>query len=101
MNLLFSEYLKAGGDWLRSTLVMAQTSTQSNEISGVEEFIMYKDLRKELGKTQADELRSRKRLQQLACSASDTPYVMPHPDFPNDPDAGFNMTSVRIYRSER
>ena len=84
MNTLFSEYLAAGGNWMQSQLLMAHTSTQSSEIAGVEEYVMYKDLKKELGKNQAEELRSRKRLQQMTLAPGETPYVMPHPDWPDD-----------------
>ena len=81
---LFSVYLKAGGDWLSSTLCCKIEKVEKREMKGEEHYIRLCDLREKEGSAAADEIfKAKQALQdELPEDSEEPPFILKHPDLP-------------------
>ena len=101
---LFLDYLRAGGSWLESTLLVSTTTSKSKEMQAEEVFVKYMDLKKQHGALTAKMIRDEKRSLQEELDRRPTfpgeepplPYVFAHPDLPGSEDSSGVMI-IRIH----
>ncbi|CAE7042112.1 unnamed protein product, partial [Symbiodinium sp. CCMP2456] len=86
---IFVDYLKSGGSWLESSLVVSTSSKKSKELESKEVFIRYCDLKKRDGAVTAKLIRDEKRALQeeldkkpVVAGEEPLPFVFAHPDLP-------------------
>ena len=83
---LFEDYLDAGGDWLRSTVVRTATSTTARDVLSNDQYTRFCDLVKKEGLANAELIRSEKRRLQRELDANpnsqEAPWILCHPDLP-------------------
>ena len=98
---IFIDYLKSGGSWMESTLVVSSSSKKSKELKSNEVFMRYCDLKKRDGAVTAKLIRDEKRLLQdeldkkpKIAGEEPLPYIFAHPDLPGSEDRA--MVVVRI-----
>ena len=99
---LFLDYLRAGGSWLESTLLVSTTTSKSKEMQAEEVFVKYMDLKKQHGALTAKMIRDEKRSLQeddrrptVPGEEPPLPYVFAHPDLPGSEDSSGVMI-IRI-----
>ncbi|CAE7355917.1 unnamed protein product [Symbiodinium sp. KB8] len=90
---IFIDYLKSGGSWMESTLVVSSSSKKSKELKSNEVFMRYCDLKKRDGAVTAKLIRDEKRLLQdeldkkpKIAGEEPLPYIFAHPDLPGSED---------------
>ena len=90
---MFDEYLASQGNWLESNLMLRLRTTSNLKSLGEEEFIPFHELKTKHGATTAKQMRHQKLELQKRCKPGDTPFVMDHPDLPNDPESELHLVS--------
>ena len=86
LNELREQFTKAGGNWLKSDLVVDARRKRETTRRGQNCYRTFKSLKSEHGEDKAKELRASKKALQAANGdfGEDCPYWMRHPDFGTD-----------------
>ena len=96
MGQLYEDWLSSGENWMRSSLVVNASRTQSSKRKGKYRMTTYKDLKKQHGPGVAKTLRDSKKEQEKNKKPDDgITYWQEHPDFPGKEDrhikSGFTL----------
>ena len=96
---MFDEYLQSQGCWLESNLLLRLKSSNSCKQLGEEQMVPFKELKEKHGLATAKQMRHQKMELQKRCKPGDTPFVMDHPDLPDDPESELRRCRVDVMSS--
>ena len=95
---LFEAWLTSGQDWLRSSIVINSSRTQSERRRGRYVMCDYRSLKQKFGNALARQLRDEKKaLEESKSSTDETCYWMKHPDVQHEDRLGITKIAFLIW----